>query len=118
MGIYLYLIVIFIVLIILLRNKKFLYEKNKKLKSFKKSFTSKESKIEKIFTRNNERIINDPNINIVISIYDREEEANLKTNLHRARLSKFYKSKLNGEYIYKDKNENFYKIINERKEYI
>ena len=117
MNIYFFLIVTFI-FFILLRKKKLLYRNNKKLKNFRKNFTSKESKIEKIFARNNERIINDPNINLVISIYDREEEANLKTNIHRARLYKFCKSKLNGEYIYKDKSDNFYKIINEKKEYI
>ena len=118
MSTYLLLIVTLIFFIILLKNKHLILKKNKKLKNFKHSFTSKESKIEKIFTRNNERIINDPNLNIVISIYDREEEVNLKTNIHRARLAKFCKSKLNGEFIYKDKDENFYKIINEKKEYI
>ena len=118
MSTYLLLIVTFIFFIILLKNKNLFFKNNNKLKNFKNSFTSKESKIEKIFTRNNERIISDPNLNIVISIYDKEEEANLKTNMHRARLFKFNKSKLNGEFIYKDKGNNFYKIINEKKEYI
>ena len=118
MSTYLLLIVTFIFFIIILKSKNLFYKNNKKLKNFKNSFTSKESKIEKIFTRNNERIINDPNLNIVISIYDKEEEANLKTNIHRARLAKFNKSKLNGEFIYKDLDGNIYKLINKNKVYL
>ena len=51
-------------------------------------------------------------------MYEKGSELILKTNIHRARLSKFKKSKLNGEFIYKDLEGNIYKINNNKKEYI
>ena len=114
----LFLIITLFLLIICFYKKKLLYKKNNKVKNFKNNFTSKESKIEKIFLRNNERLISDPSINIIIGIYEKESDINLKTNIHRSRLAKFRKSKLNGVYIYKDKNDKIYKMINEKKEYI
>ena len=114
----------FITLIILMlvyfifKDKFFSNKKTNKIKNFKNKFTSKEAKIEKIFLRNNERLIKDPNIDLRISLYEKESELVLKTNIHRARLAKFHKSKLNGELIYKDLKGNIYKIINKEKEYI
>ena len=93
-------------------------KKINKIKNFKNKFTNKEAKIEKIFLRNNERLIKDPNIDLIIGLYEKESELSLKTNIHRARLAKFNKSKLNGEFIYQDLQGNIYKIINKKKEYI
>ena len=59
-----------------------------------------------------------PDINIKVDIYDKDYEIINKTNLHRARLAKFKKSKFNGEFIYLDKDENVYKIINGVKKYL
>ena len=97
----------------ILSNKKI-----NKIKNFKNKLTNKEAKIEKIFLRNNERLIKDPNIDLRISLYEKESELILKSNIHRARLAKFHKSKLNGEIIYQDLKGNIYKIINKKKEYI
>ena len=100
------------------RNIFFSNTKNNKIKNFKNKFTNKEAKIEKIFLRNNERLIKDPNIDLIIGLYEKESELELKTNIHRARLAKFNKSKLNGEFIYQDLKGNIYKINNKKKEYI
>jgi len=54
-------------------------------------------------------VVINPNINIYIGIYDNEENINSKSNLHRARLSKFKKSKLNGEMIFQDNEQRIYK---------
>ena len=100
-------------------RKKFIPNKKiKKIKNFKNKFTNTEAKIEKIFLRNNERLMKDPNIDLIINLYEKESELKLKTNIHRARLAKFNKSKLNGEFIYKDLKGNIYKIVNKKKEYI
>ena len=82
-----------------------------KLLNFKKKFLSKESNIEKIYSRNNERVALDPEININIGIYDNEENISTKVHIHRARLSKFKRSKLNGELIYMDSNEKIFKYV-------
>ena len=100
------------------KNKFFSNKKINRIKNFKNKFTNKEAKIEKIFLRNNERLIKDPNIDLTIGLYEKESELTLKTNIHRARLAKFNKSKLNGEFIYQDLKGNIYKIINKKKEYI
>ena len=100
------------------KNKIFANKKISNIKNFKKTFTNKEAKIEKIFLRNNERLIKDPDIDLRISLYEKESDLVLKTSIHRARLAKFHKSKLNGELIYQDLKGNIYKIINKKKEYI
>ena len=92
--------------------------KNKNLLKLKKKFLSKESNIEKIFSRDDEKKSSDPNININIGLYDNEETINRKTNIHRARLSKFKKSKLNGEIIFVDQDQKIFKYINGKKKYI
>ena len=95
-----------------------LLKRNKKIAIFKKSLLSTESNIKKIYLRNDERINLNPDINIKVDIYDKDYEIINKTNLHRARLAKFKKSKFNGEFIYLDKDENVYKIIKGVKKYL
>ena len=95
-----------------------LSKKNKKILNFKKSLLSKEFNIKKIYLRNDERINLNPDINIKVDIYDKDYEIINKTNLHRARLAKFKKSKFNGEFIYLDKEENVYKIVKGIKKYL
>ena len=60
----------------------------------------------------------DPNINIAIGVYDDEDKINRKSNIHRARLSKFKKSKLNGEMIFQDDEQRIYKFNNGKKVYL
>ena len=92
--------------------------KNNKLSKFKKKLLSKESNIEKIFSRDDEKTFSDPDININIGLYDNEDITNRKSNIHRARLSKFKKSKLNGETIFIDSDQKIYKYINGKKIYL
>ena len=115
-----FLSIIFILLLILLISRILYLKKNKnnKLFKFKKKFLSKESNIQKIFSRDDERTSLDPNININIGLYDNEEIINRKSNIHRARLSKFKKSKLNGEIIYVDQDKKIFKYINGKKKFI
>mgnify|MGYP001381965794 FL=1 len=95
-----------------------LLKRNNKIAIFKKSLLSTESNIKKIYLRNDERINLNPDINIKVDIYDKDYEIINKTNLHRARLAKFKKSKFNGEFIYLDKDEKIYKIIKGVKKYL
>ena len=105
-------------LYLIFKNKVLSNKKINKIRNFKNKFTNREAKIEKIFLRNNERLIKDPNIDLIIGLYEKETDLTLKTNIHRARLAKFKKSKLNGEFIYQDLKGDLYKIINRNKEYI
>ena len=74
--------------------------------------------IERIFLRDEEKTFANPNINISIGSYDNEDDINRKSNIHRARLSKFKKSKLNGEMIFQDEEQRIYKLNNGIKVYL
>ncbi len=92
--------------------------KNSKLIKFKNKLQSKETNIERIFLREEETTFSNPNINIYIGMYDSEDNINRKSNIHRARLSKFKKSKLNGEMIFQDDEQRIYKFNNGKKVYL
>ena len=92
--------------------------KNIKLNKFKNKLQSTQSKIERIFLREEEKTFADPNINIYIGSDDNEYKINRKSNIHRARLSKFNKSKLNGEMIFKDDKQRIYKFDDGKRIYL
>ena len=117
MNIFLFLLTL-VFLIILYKRIKTKNSKNLKINKFKKKFLSKESNIEKIFLRDEEKTSSNPNIDIRIGLYESEDKINRKSNIHRARLSKFRKSKLNGEMIYLDSEKNFFKFVNGKKIYL
>ena len=79
--------------------------KNLKLDKFKNKLQSTQTNIDRIFLREEEKTFSNPNIN-------------RKSNLHRARLSKYKKSKLNGEMIFQDNEQRIYKINNGKKVYL
>ena len=99
----------------ILKTKKY---KNKNLNKFKNKLQSTQSKIERIFLREEEKIYSNPDLDINIGINDNEVNINRKSNIHRARLSKFKKSKLNGEMIFQDDEERIYKFNSGKKVYL
>ena len=115
-------LIIFALVLILLISRIIELKKNKNknrnILKFKKKLLSKGSNIQKIFSRNDEKTSSDPNINIHIGDYDNENTINRKSNIHRARLSKFKKSKLNGEIIFVDQDKKIFKYVNGKKIYI
>ena len=114
-------VIVFLILgVIFLAYKKIKSKntKNLKLDKFKNKQQSTQTNIERIFLREEEKTFSNPNINIYIGIYDNEENINRKSNIHRARLSKFKKSKLNGEMIFQDDERRIYKLNNGKKVYL
>ena len=113
-------LILFAIVIVLIVNKiiSLKQNKNKSLLKFKNKLISKETKIEKFFSRDYEKTSSDPNININIGFYDNENTINRKSNIHRSTLSKFKKSKLNGEIIFVDQYEKIFKYVNGKKKYI
>ena len=107
-------------IIFFLFYKKISYRKikNIRLNKFKNKLQSTQSNIERIFLREEERTFSNPDINIYIGSYDNEENINRKSNIHRARLSKFKKSKLNGEMIFQDNEQRIYKFNDGKKVYL
>ena len=92
--------------------------KNLKLDKFKNKLQSTQTNIERIYLREEEKTFSNPNINIYIGIYDNEENINRKSNIHRARLSKFRKSKLNGDMIFQDEEQRIHKFNNGKEVYL
>ena len=104
--------------ILFFKNKNSKITRNIKLYNFKKKLLSKETNIEKIFLREEEKSLLNPNININIGIYEKEENIIRKSNIHRSRLSKFMKSKLNGEMIFMDEKQNIFKYVDGKKKFL
>ena len=92
--------------------------KNFKLDKFKNKLKSTQTNIERIFLREEEKTFSNPNINISIGFSESENNINRKSNIHRARLSKFKKSKLNGVMIFQDDEERIYEVKNGKKVYL
>ena len=114
-------LLVLLTLLILFLSYKRINNKNSrniKINKFKNKLLSKESNIKKIFLRDEEKTSSNPNINIYIGVYDNEENINRKSNIHRARLSKFKKSKLNGEMIFQDDEQRVYKLNNGKRVYL
>ena len=117
MSIFLFFLILGVIFFVykIIKSKK---PKNLKLEKFKNKHQSTQINIERIFLREEEKTFSNHNLNIYIGIYDKEENINRKSNIHRARLSKFKKSKLNGEMIFKDDEQRIYKFNNGKKVYL
>ena len=117
MNIFVFFIILGISLLVYkkIKSKK---PKNLKLDKFKNKLKSRQTNIERIFLREEEKTFSNPNINIYIGVYENEENINRKSNIHRARLSKFKKSKLNGEMIFQDDEQKIYKFNKGKKVYL
>jgi len=70
------------------------------LERFRKRFKSKNRLREKLMVELSESLMADPESNIQIGNWDREEELREKADIHRARLNKYGHSKMNGEKFY------------------
>ena len=117
MNVFLILFILGIILLVykIINSKR---SNNKHLNKFKDKLQSTQSNIERIFLREEEKTFLNPNININMGIKDNEVNINRKLNIHRARLSKFKKSKLNGEMIFQDDEQRIYKLNNGKKVYL
>ena len=116
-----YIFIIFLILGVMFLVYKYIKSKkpkNLKLNKFKNKLQSTQTNIDRIFLRAEEKTFSNPNKNIYIGGYDNEENINRKSNIHRARLSKFKKSKLNGEMIFQDDDEKIFKLNNGERFYL
>tara|TARA_Y100001970_G_scaffold105427_1_gene132076 strand:- start:6135 stop:6494 length:360 start_codon:yes stop_codon:yes gene_type:complete len=118
MYLYIAFICLFVSIFLIRKFKILLKKRNKKLLKFKNKLISKESKIDKIFLRQEEKTSLDPSINIQIDINENEEDILRKANIHRARLAKYKKSKLNGELLFEDPDKNIYKLVKGKKVFV
>ncbi len=118
--------IIFLVLIIiiswcfyLLKTKKNLVNKKGLLERFKEKFKNKNVKRERISQEFINSLLLDPERNITIGNWYSENELREKADIHRARLSKFGKSRMNGEMLFAGPKGGVFKITkNGNKQYV
>ena len=86
---------------------------------FRKKLTSRAYNNQRIFERYAECLVSDPNQNITLTESEDEGDILEKANIHKARLSKYGKSKLNGQVFYLDNHGSVYTVTKKgRKDYV
>ncbi len=103
----------------------FIKRRNKKpfksylLDRFRKRFKSKNRLREKLKAEFAESLMTNPMSNIQIGIWDEEDDLREKADIHRARLAKYGKSKMNGEVFFMGPKGGVYKLTDEgKKKYV
>ena len=121
MSILLTIITLTILIIYFISSKR--KNENKKvgrfLNRFKMRFKEKRIVREKLSERYSNALMLDPETNIIIKSWYSEEDLREKADIHRARLSKYGKSKMNGEMLFMGPKGGIYKYNSEgKKKYI
>ncbi len=102
------------ILLFVLAYKKTRERKRKKitssLKRFKDSFKGKKYLQLKLAENNSNVLMANPEENIKIGKWDKESDLVEKADIHRTRLIKFGRSKLNGEMLFMNKESKVYRI--------
>ena len=101
-----------------IRTNKF-HKNSNLLIRFKRRFRNKSRLREKLSEDFSNSLMSDPESNISIGIWYSENELREKANIHRARLSKYGKSKMNGEMLFMGPKGGVYKLTPEgKKKYV
>ncbi len=102
-----------IVFLIIIYSKNYIFSyksTSNKLQSFRNKLTSRNHKHQRIFDHHSESLASSPNEDIRLADWESEEDIIKKANIHKARLSKFGKSRLNGKIFYLDNEGSVYII--------
>ena len=115
------LLIIILLYALLIFNKKKYKLSNRRtlLERFKKRFKNINVRRKRICEEFTNSLLNDPCKNIPLGTWYSEDELREKADIHRSRLSKFGKSKMNGEMLYVGPKGGIYKICaNGKKKYV
>ena len=100
-------------------NKKNNSQGRSFLSKFKSRFKNRNRLREKLSEDFSNSLMSDPEYNITIGTWYTEEELREKADIHRARLSKFGRSRMNGEMLFLGPKGGVYKYNSEgKKKYI
>ncbi len=98
-------IFLILLLIYIFKSKRSRYKRQLSdisyIEKFRKRFKSKFHISTKISFGHSDFLLSDPNNNISINPWDKEESLLEKADIHKIRLSKFGKSKMNGQVYFK-----------------
>ena len=110
-----FLIIFFLYLFLSLNKRKKLSNKNSLIERFRKRFKNMNVRRKRISEEFTNSLLLDPCKNIPLGTCYSEDELREKADIHRSRLSKFGKSKINGEMLFVGPKGGIYKISNDGK---
>ena len=100
-------------------KKRALSQKSNLVTRFRKNFSKKNRVRDKYKNNFSDNLMTDPESNIKMGLWEEENELREKADIHRARLSKFGRSKMNGELFFMNSKGEVYKYNKEgEKEFI
>tara|TARA_Y100001968_G_C19142274_1_gene612013 strand:- start:118 stop:480 length:363 start_codon:yes stop_codon:yes gene_type:complete len=113
------LIVLFISIFTRLRKRKGFSNRKTLLERFKHRFKNINVRRKRISEEFSNSLLLDPSKNIPLGTWYSENELREKADIHRARLSRFGKSKINGEMLFVGPKGGIYKISEDgKKKYV
>ena len=102
-----------------IKKRKGLSNRSNLMERFKQRFKNKNVLRKRISDEFTNSLILDPEKNIPLGTWYSEDELREKADIHRARLSKFGKSKINGEMLFVGPKGGIYKISEDgKKKYV
>ena len=112
-------IIIFLYFLLLIKKKKRFSNRRTLIERFKQRFKNINVRRKRISEEFSNSLLLDPHKNIPLGSWYSEDELREKADIHRARLSKFGKSKINGEMLFVGPKGGIYKISDDgKKKYV
>tara|TARA_B100000700_G_scaffold80435_1_gene90646 strand:+ start:1403 stop:1765 length:363 start_codon:yes stop_codon:yes gene_type:complete len=113
------LIIFFLCLFLIVEKNKGFKNRKSLMERFKQRFNNINVRRKRISEEFTNSLLLDPYKNIALGTWYSENELREKADIHRARLSKFGKSKINGEMLFVGPKGGIYKICdNGKKKYV
>jgi len=114
-----FLIIFFLYIFLIIKKRKSFSYRSSLIGRFKQRFKNINVRRKRISEEYNNSLLLDPFKNIPLGTWYSEDELREKADIHRARLSKFGKSKINGEMLFVGPKGGIYKIGNDgKKKYV
>ncbi len=114
-----FLIILFLYILLIVKKRKGLSNRKSLMERFKKRFKTINVRRKRISEEFSNSLLLDPCKNIPLGTWYSEDELREKADIHRARLSKFGKSKINGEMLFVGPKGGIYKINDDgKKKYV
>ena len=115
----LFIILFFLSSYLIIQKRKNLINRKTLLERFKQRFKNRNKRRDRITEEFNNSLLFDPESNINIGTWYSEDELREKADIHRARLSKYGKSKINGEMLFVGPKGGIYKLTEDgKKKYV
>ncbi len=114
-----FLIIFFFYIFLFLNKRKSFSNRKTLIERFKKRFKNINVRRKRISEEFTNSLLLDPSKNIPLGTWYSDDELREKADIHRSRLSKFGKSKINGEMLFVGAKGDIYKISSDgKKKYV